>query len=158
LGRVRPVWLKLIGQPKKSQKPDVPFAVPGDNPAPRFDLGAGLCTPENGRRAADALRITAPQVERLEREIDSMNASLPPLDSLKYLNHLFVLGRRVNDNGARDVLWPRRQPLTSGRTGRAASHVKLNERLVPGGALSEKTYSFTLGSLIRLFRLAPCFY
>src|SRR5438876_11474864 len=114
-----------------------------------FDLGADLCTPEDGRRASGALRITAPQVERLEREIDTMNAALRPLDSfilpggtpaaaylhlartvtrraerlvcslaaaetinpeaVKYLNrlsdHLFVLGRRVNDNGAKDVLW-----------------------------------------------------
>ena len=114
-----------------------------------FDLGADLCTPEDGRRAAGALRIVAAQVERLEREIDAMNAALRPLDSfilpggrpaaaylhlartvtrraerlvcalaaaeavnpeaVKYLNrlsdHLFVLGRRVNDNGAADVLW-----------------------------------------------------
>jgi cob(I)alamin adenosyltransferase len=114
-----------------------------------FDLGADLCTPEGGRRGAGALRITAAQVERLEHEIDAMNATIRPLDSfilpggtaaaahlhlartvtrraerlvselaqaepvnpeaLKYLNrlsdHLFVLGRRVNDNGARDVLW-----------------------------------------------------
>jgi cob(I)alamin adenosyltransferase len=114
-----------------------------------FDLGADLCTPEDGRRAAGALRIVAAQTERLEREIDRMNASLQPLDSfilpggtaaasylhlartvtrraerlvcalaaaervnpeaVKYLNrlsdHLFVLGRRANDNGARDVLW-----------------------------------------------------
>src|SRR5215469_3962769 len=124
-----------------------------------FDLGADLCTPEDGRRsptghprgqkAHGALRIAAAQVERLEREIDAMNAMLRPLDSfilpggtpaaaylhlartttrraerlvgqlarseplnseaLKYLNrlsdHLFVLGRRLNDNGARDVLW-----------------------------------------------------
>jgi cob(I)alamin adenosyltransferase len=114
-----------------------------------FDLGADLCTPEDGSRAAGALRIVAAQVERLEREIDAMNAGLRPLDSfilpggtpaaaylhlartvarraerlvcalaaeekvnpeaVKYLNrlsdHLFVLGRRVNDNGARDVLW-----------------------------------------------------
>jgi cob(I)alamin adenosyltransferase len=114
-----------------------------------FDLGADLCTPEGGRRSAGALRIVAAQVERLEREIDQMNATLSPLESfilpggtaaaaylhlartvtrraerlvseltctepvnpetLKYLNrlsdHLFVLGRRVNDNGARDVLW-----------------------------------------------------
>lgn len=114
-----------------------------------FDLGADLCTPQDGRRAAGALRITAPQVERLESEIDAMNAALRPLDSfvlpggtpaaahlhlartitrraerlvselahrepvnpeaLKYLNrlsdHLFVLGRRLNDDGARDVLW-----------------------------------------------------
>src|SRR5690242_17179065 len=114
-----------------------------------FDLGADLCTPEDGRRAAGALRITTPQIERLEGEIDTMNAALRPLDSfvlpggapaaahlhlartitrraerlvsklarseavnpeaLKYLNrlsdHLFVLGRRLNDDGARDVLW-----------------------------------------------------
>jgi cob(I)alamin adenosyltransferase len=114
-----------------------------------FDLGADLCTPEDGRRAAGALRIVTAQVARLEREIDAMNAQLRPLDSfilpggtaaaahlhlartvtrraerlvcalaaaepvnpeaVKYLNrlsdHLFVLGRRVNDNGVRDVLW-----------------------------------------------------
>jgi cob(I)alamin adenosyltransferase len=114
-----------------------------------FDLGADLCTPEEGRRAAGALRVAAAQVERLEREIDRINAALAPLDSfvlpggtpaaahlhlartivrraerlvselaaaetvnpeaLRYLNrlsdHLFVLGRRLNDNGARDVLW-----------------------------------------------------
>jgi cob(I)alamin adenosyltransferase len=114
-----------------------------------FDLGADLCTPEDGRRAAGALRIVAAQVGRLEREIDRMNAALRPLESfilpggtpaaaylhmartvtrraerlvcalateesvnpeaVKYLNrlsdHLYVLGRRVNENGARDVLW-----------------------------------------------------
>jgi cob(I)alamin adenosyltransferase len=114
-----------------------------------FDLGADLCTPEDGRRAAGALRIVAAQVARLEREIDTMNKDLRPLDSfilpggtaaaaylhlartvtrraerlvcalaadekvnpeaVKYLNrlsdHLFVLGRHLNDNGARDVLW-----------------------------------------------------
>jgi cob(I)alamin adenosyltransferase len=114
-----------------------------------FDLGADLCTPEGGRRGAGALRIVAAQVKRLEREIDTMNAELAPLNSfvlpggtpaaaylhlartvtrraerltcalaeaepvnpeaLKYLNrlsdHLFVLSRRVNDNGAEDVLW-----------------------------------------------------
>src|SRR6201994_3267541 len=47
-----------------------------------FDLGADLCTPEDGRRVGGALRITAPQVERLEREIDAMNAMLRPLDSV----------------------------------------------------------------------------
>jgi cob(I)alamin adenosyltransferase len=113
-----------------------------------FDLGADLCTPEDGRRAG-ALRIAASQVARLEAEIDGMNRALAPLDSfvlpggsaaaahlhlartvvrraerlvselasaekvkaeaLKYLNrlsdHLFVLSRHLNDDGARDVLW-----------------------------------------------------
>src|SRR5476651_1329898 len=46
-----------------------------------FDLGADLCTPEDGRRGAGALRIQASQVARLEREIDALNAELKPLDS-----------------------------------------------------------------------------
>ena len=46
-----------------------------------FDLGADLSTPETGKRAAGALRILASQVERLEREIDALNADLKPLDS-----------------------------------------------------------------------------
>ena len=46
-----------------------------------FDLGADLCTPEDGKRAAGALRIAAAQVERLEHEIDALNAELKPLDS-----------------------------------------------------------------------------
>ena len=43
-----------------------------------------MCTPEESDRAArkgSALRITAAQVVRLEREIDAMNAGLRPLDS-----------------------------------------------------------------------------
>ncbi|HEV2673121.1 MAG TPA: cob(I)yrinic acid a,c-diamide adenosyltransferase [Aliidongia sp.] len=114
-----------------------------------FDLGADLCTPEDGRKHEGALRIVAAQVDRLEREIDALNADLAPLTSfilpggtplaaylhlartvtrraerlvtalaaaepvnpeaVKYLNrlsdHLFVLGRHVNDGGSRDVLW-----------------------------------------------------
>ena len=46
-----------------------------------FDLGADLCTPEGGARGAAALRIVASQVERLEHEIDALNAGLKPLDS-----------------------------------------------------------------------------
>jgi cob(I)alamin adenosyltransferase len=46
-----------------------------------FDLGADLCVPEGGRRSEGALRIVDAQVERLEREIDVMNAELQPLKS-----------------------------------------------------------------------------
>lgn len=49
-----------------------------------FDLGADLCVPENAagkRDAAVSLRITQSQVDRLEREIDGLNAGLKPLDS-----------------------------------------------------------------------------
>jgi cob(I)alamin adenosyltransferase len=115
-----------------------------------FDLGADLCTPEGqSKRGEQALRIVASQVERLEKEIDAMNADLQPLNSfilpgggeaaawlhlartvarraerrmtqlaaeqpinpeaIKYINrlsdHLFVLARRLNDDGATDVLW-----------------------------------------------------
>ncbi len=51
-----------------------------------FDLGADLCVPEGGqggggKRKAGALRIVQSQVDRLEREIDGMNARLTPLES-----------------------------------------------------------------------------
>jgi cob(I)alamin adenosyltransferase len=45
-----------------------------------FDLGADLCVPE-GPAAEGRLRMAASQVERLEREIDAMNAELEPLNS-----------------------------------------------------------------------------
>ena len=43
-----------------------------------FDLGADLATPND---IDGALRVVPAQVERLEREIDAMNADLPPLTS-----------------------------------------------------------------------------
>jgi cob(I)alamin adenosyltransferase len=114
-----------------------------------FDLGADLCRPGDGNNDTKNLRIVQAQIDRLEREIDTMNAALAPLNSfvlpggtaagaylhlartmarraerettalaleepvnklaIAYLNrvsdHLFVLARHVNDNGAKDVLW-----------------------------------------------------
>ena len=46
-----------------------------------FDLGADLCTPEDGRRGEGALRIAAEQAARLEAEIDRINAPLGALQS-----------------------------------------------------------------------------
>ncbi|MGK9168194.1 cob(I)yrinic acid a,c-diamide adenosyltransferase [Inquilinus limosus] len=46
-----------------------------------FDLGADLATPEEPAPKHPPLRVTAAQVERLEREIDAMNAALAPLNS-----------------------------------------------------------------------------
>ena len=43
-----------------------------------FDLGADLATPGE---VAGALRMTAAPVDRLERQIDAMNADLQPLTS-----------------------------------------------------------------------------
>jgi cob(I)alamin adenosyltransferase len=118
-----------------------------------FDLGADLCRPgapeTDDKAGRSILRVSEAQVERLEREIDAMNARLAPLNSfvlpggspaaaylhlartvtrraerltvalarseavnpaaIRYLNrlsdHLFVLARNQNDDGARDVLW-----------------------------------------------------
>lgn len=46
-----------------------------------FDLGADLCTPEEPEPAHPPLRITAPQVNCLEAEIDRLNENLEPLSS-----------------------------------------------------------------------------
>ncbi len=47
-----------------------------------FDLGADLATPDRGKDLGwEPLRIVQKQVERLEAEIDEMNADIPPLDS-----------------------------------------------------------------------------
>ena len=46
-----------------------------------FDLGADLATPEAEAPKREALRIVGPQVERLEGEIDALNARLEPLRS-----------------------------------------------------------------------------
>jgi cob(I)alamin adenosyltransferase len=45
-----------------------------------FDLGADLATPETAEKLAyEPLRIIASQVDRLEQEIDTLNAELSPL-------------------------------------------------------------------------------
>ena len=47
-----------------------------------FDLGADLATPgEDFEPSEMILRIVQPQIDRLEREIDSMNEGLEPLRS-----------------------------------------------------------------------------
>ena len=52
-------------------------------------------------------RTTTRRAERLVSELAQKEPVNP--EALKYLNrlsdHLFVLGRRLNDSGARDVLW-----------------------------------------------------
>lgn len=47
-----------------------------------FDLGADLATPDRGTTLEwEPLRIVKSQVDRLESEIDNMNANIAPLDS-----------------------------------------------------------------------------
>jgi cob(I)alamin adenosyltransferase len=46
-----------------------------------FDLGADLCFPDETKDARGRLSVTNAQVERLEREIDTLNRELQPLRS-----------------------------------------------------------------------------
>ncbi len=47
-----------------------------------FDLGADLCVPDRGQKLEwEPLRIVASQHQRLERDIDALNAELSPLRS-----------------------------------------------------------------------------
>ncbi len=46
-----------------------------------FDLGADLCRPQSGEEKGPALRVSAAQTQRLEQEIDAINAKLAPLNS-----------------------------------------------------------------------------
>jgi cob(I)alamin adenosyltransferase len=47
-----------------------------------FDVGADLCTPiANNEDPTKVLRVVQAQIDRLEREIDAMNANLKPLMS-----------------------------------------------------------------------------
>lgn len=46
-----------------------------------FDLGADLCVPGGSSRDEGALRIVQSQIDRLEAEIDAMNAKLSALKS-----------------------------------------------------------------------------
>ena len=74
-----------------------------------FDLGADLSMPEGGK-AGEQLRIAPVQVERLEREIDAMNAELAPLTSFVLpggtaLAARLHLARAANNEGMGDVLW-----------------------------------------------------
>jgi cob(I)alamin adenosyltransferase len=63
-----------------------------------------------GTPAAAFLHLARTMTRRAERLVCALAAAEPVnSEALKYLNrlsdHLFVLGRRVNDNGAQDVLW-----------------------------------------------------
>ena len=63
-----------------------------------------------GTPAAAHLHLARTVTRRAERLVCALAAAEPVNpEAVKYLNrlsdHLFVLGRRLNDNGARDVLW-----------------------------------------------------
>ena len=78
-----------------------------------FDLGAELATPDDGKpKDYEPLRIVASQVERIEHDIDRLNAELQPLRSFVlpggsraaaalHLARTIVAPRRAADGGAR---------------------------------------------------------
>jgi cob(I)alamin adenosyltransferase len=84
-----------------------------------FDLGADIATPaEDFSPSETALRIVQPQIDRLEREIDSMNEHLEPLRS-------FILPG--GDGGAAELHLARAIVRRAERSTVAASrHVPLN--------------------------------
>lgn len=84
-----------------------------------FDLGADLATPgETFAPDATTLRIVAGQIDRLEREIDRMNADLAPLQS-------FVLPGGAN--GAAELHLARAVARRAERSAVAAArHATLN--------------------------------
>lgn len=69
-----------------------------------FDLGADLCTPHDEAPKYPPLRMTEEQVLHLEKEIDSLNSELKPLNSFilpggsavsAYLHHARTVCRRA---------------------------------------------------------------
>ena len=78
-----------------------------------FDLGADIATPGD---IDGALRISAAQVERLEREIDAMNADLEPLTS-------FILPG--GSQAAAAGIWP--APLSAAPSGRWSRSTSRNQ-------------------------------
>jgi cob(I)alamin adenosyltransferase len=74
-----------------------------------FDLGADLATPETDEKLAfEPLRVLAVQVERLEHEIDELNADLQPLRSFilpggSPASAALHLARAIARRGERDL-------------------------------------------------------
>ena len=85
-----------------------------------FDLGADLCVPAKpGEAEGQTLRIQESQVERLEREIDALNAELKPLDS-------FVL-----PGGAPAAAWLHLARTVTRRAERATTRLDAEEPVSP---------------------------
>ncbi len=74
-----------------------------------FDLGADLCTPEDGARSEGALRMGAGQVADLEAAIDEYNEALAPLRSFilpggSKASAWLHMARTVSRRAERDVI------------------------------------------------------
>lgn len=76
-----------------------------------FDLGADLCVPDTGEKLEfEPLRITDAQVERLEQELDAMNANLDRLTSFilpagQSAAAALHTARTIARRGEREMTW-----------------------------------------------------
>jgi cob(I)alamin adenosyltransferase len=95
--------LRIVAAQVKRLEREIDAMNAGLKPLDSFILPGG--TP-----AAAYLHLARTVTRRAERLVCALAAEEKVnSEAVKYLNrlsdHLFVLGRRVNDNGARDVLW-----------------------------------------------------
>ena len=109
-----------------------------------FDLGADLATPgEDFTPGEMTLRIIASQVERLEREIDEMNAGLPALTSFilpggeggsAQLHHARAIVRRAERSAVEASGAVTLNPLALIYLNRLSDHLFVMARLVASRA------------------------
>ncbi|MBV9931569.1 MAG: cob(I)yrinic acid a,c-diamide adenosyltransferase [Alphaproteobacteria bacterium] len=108
-----------------------------------FDLGADLATPgEDFAPSQIALRIVQPQIDRLEREIDAMNADLAPLRSFilpgggagaAYLHLARTVVRRAERAAVAAAREVALNPLAIRYLNRLSDHLFVLARLVAAG-------------------------
>ncbi len=106
-----------------------------------FDLGADLCTPEAENPKYPPLRIVQGQIDRLESEIDTMNAELAPLSSFilpggsalaAHLHHARVVARRAERDITRLTETEQINPLAVKYINRLSDHLFVLARHVNG--------------------------
>ena len=112
-----------------------------------FDLGADLCTPfAGGEPEGKALRIVQAQIDRLEAEIDVLNADLAPLKSFvlpggtaaaAYLHVARTVSRRAERNIATAGHTVVLNPLALVYANRLSDHLFVLSRHVNAGAMGD---------------------
>ncbi|PSJ41877.1 cob(I)yrinic acid a,c-diamide adenosyltransferase [Allosphingosinicella deserti] len=109
-----------------------------------FDLGADLATPGDDFAPGEmTLRIVQPQIDRLEAEIDSMNAALEPLRSFilpggaagsAHLHLARAIVRRAERSAVAAAAEVALNPLALIYLNRLSDHLFVLARLVAAGA------------------------
>lgn len=111
-----------------------------------FDLGADLCTPEQADPKYPPLRMVQGQVDRLETEIDAMNAELAPLNSFilpggailaAHLHHARTVARRAERDITRLAEIETINPLAVKYINRLSDHLFVLARHVNDGGAKD---------------------